>query len=209
MKHMLPSASQVLVHRFRPAQHECAHLSVTSPNLKNNFDRIRKNDTQSGTPIPSPGQLQTWARHILQLRATELVTCLPLELLECDRTLILHDFSTANAVILLQLQVKLGFWQHLPYVCFSLAHPDPGEARKGIQRARQLYSQSTCHHPLCTELFETHRDQIDQFISGISLQECPGLNAPCGCCSCEIQGLHPFACHFAPELLGGPHWEYQ
>ena len=131
-----------------------------------------------GLTMPSfRGQLQRWAKKILELRATDLATSLPQDLEDRERNLILHDFATANAVILLQLQVKLSYWEQLPYVCFVLAHPDPSESRLGMQKALHLYQNAPqVHHPLCRALFITHRAQLEEFLSGRPLEECQDLH---------------------------------
>ena len=84
------------------------------------------------------GQLQTWAADILQLHASEVATlCNAHKLPETDQAVIMHDLGSANAMILLQLRVKLAFWEQLPYVCFALAHCDPNVARTTMTKAKK------------------------------------------------------------------------
>ena len=75
------------------------------------------------------------------------------------QNLVMHDFATSNTLILLQLQIKLGFWQQLPYLCFGLAHRDQATARRCLEKGRAMYASSTQkQHPLAVHIFEAHRD---------------------------------------------------
>ena len=113
----------------------------------------------------------------MHLRASEVaVMCKAQRLPEDQQAILLHDLATANAMIVLQLQVKLAYWQQLPYICFSLAHPDAMVARATMQKAKQKHNlQQKRKHPLSKLVFDTHKEELETFLSGASLQSCPSL----------------------------------
>ena len=108
-------------------------------------------------------------------------------LAEGEHQLILTDFQRARQHLVLATQIKLGFWQQLPYVLFGLGHKDAATQRQCAARALQLFDSSEAaaagdrrlhHHvtlALCAPETAARRD-LEALIAGrMTVQDSPAL----------------------------------
>ena len=85
---------------------------------------------------------------------------------------ILADFDAGIAFVKSGLELKLAFWNTLPYKVAGLAHHHESVARRVAQECQEAYRSSTAtvpfafQHPLSKAVFGDHASEVERFVAG-------------------------------------------
>ena len=126
------------------------------------------------------GVFMQWLDEQAQFRKCELVVRAA-GLDGSHRQILLEDFDRAVAVIYYELNLKLAFWQTLPYVLFGIGAGDLDQAKAAATRAIELYDANPDgeHHYLTTLMCSPDSNvavQMRQFANGeAELDDLPEL----------------------------------
>ena len=92
---------------------------------------------------------------------------------------LVSDFARARGYVETVLLIKMSYWQKLPYILCSIAHPVREKAREGVLQAIRLYDAvgaEAGHHKL-TSLSLTpgsiQRQELERFVAGVGLIHLP------------------------------------
>eukprot|EP00971_Amphidinium_carterae_P349841 6491256-Amphidinium_carterae.1 len=100
---------------------------------------------------------------------------------QAERTSILQDFTAAMSHIRTQLELKLSFWESLPWKLAGICHVDQTLARLCASECIRLFDNVpdlAAHHPLSIAVLQTGttaRTELDLYIRGSELCSLPHL----------------------------------
>jgi hypothetical protein len=119
------------------------------------------------------GDFQTHCDAVANMSSTDIMlSCSIVNLSSADEASVTDDFSKGVSFILLELKLKLNFWNELPYIIFGLAHFNEDVARSIAVLALALWVGSAlpreAHHRLTIVFFAEGalRSELDAFIAG-------------------------------------------
>ena len=147
------------------------------------------------------GYFMRWLDEQAQIRKCELMLRAA-RLDASQRQTVLEDFDRAVAVIYYELNLKLAFWQTLPYILFGIGAADLDEGKAAATRALELYDANPGgeHHYLTLLMCSHDSDvavQLRQWASGeAELDALPELAAERAALQCasiteeSIEGKH-------------------